>query len=327
MKDAEETTPEAEVPQTEEAPESQEEAAPAIESQAEQSETSAVEAQEPVDEEPQVIEAKVSEPAGESKTLNVFQRVLLWVAIVIGGLFFLLGLAGIIGVWAVNTPVTNTLLAILQPIDNTLQRLEVFSGEAASALSEASASLDDADQRVAELGQGVAETNLVREALSQILDVDLEQEVSDARQSARSIYDTVVAVEETVNAINAIPFVSVEVPGSSEIATIRTGMEEMAVSADELRQENQRRREERAENLVSAISTPINRLRDRVDELHTRLDNAEDRFGQAVERMNVLQNKVPRWIDIASIIGTLLLAWLMFSQAAVIYLCWQRLQR
>jgi DNA repair exonuclease SbcCD ATPase subunit len=327
MKDAEETTPEAEVPQTEEAQESQEETAPAIESQAEQSETSAVETQEPVDEEAQVNEAKVSEPADESKTLNVFQRVLLWVAIVIGGLFFLLGLAGIIGVWAVNTPVTNTLLAILQPIDNTLQRLEVVSGEAARALSETSASLDDADQRVAELGQGLAETNLVREALNQILDVDLEQEVSDARQSAQSIYDTVVAVEETVNAINAIPFVSVEVPGSSQMAEIRTGMEEMAASADELRQENQRRREERAENLVTAITNPLNRLQDRVDELQTRMDNSEARFGQAVERMDALQSAVPRWIDIASIIGTLLLAWLMFSQAAVINLCWQTLHR
>ena len=198
-----------------------------------------------------------------------------------------------------------------------------MSGEVATALSEASTTLGDADQRVQELGAGLAETSLVREALNQILDVDLEEKVDKAGQGIRSLYDTVVAVEETINAINAIPFLSLEVPGGEEMGNIRTGMEEMAASAEELRQENQRRREERAENLVTAITTPINNLNDRVDQMQTRMTNSEARFGEAVENMDVLQSKVPRWIDIASIIATLLLAWLMFSQAAVIVLCWQ----
>jgi len=264
-------------------------------------------------------------PAEETTEPGILQKLLLWVAIVIAAVFLLLGLGAVVGVWAVNTPVTNTVLAVLQPIDNTLQRLEVVSGEVGTALSDALASLDEADQRVQELGTGLAETNLVKEALTRILDVDLEQKVGKASDGIRSLYDTVVAVEETINAINAIPFLSIEVPGSEEMANIRTGMEEMAASAQELRQENQQRREERAENLVAAISTPLDRLNGRVDEMQTRVTNAEVRFGQAIERMDDLQGKVPGWIDIASIFATLLLAWLMFSQGAVIVLCWQAL--
>jgi uncharacterized coiled-coil protein SlyX len=206
-----------------------------------------------------------------------------------------------------------------------LQRLEIVAGEAGATLAEVSTSLEDADQRVQDLGAGLAETNLVVEALNRILDVDVEQKVSQARQGVRSLYDTVVAVEETIAALNAIPFLNVEVPGSTEINDIRTGMEEMAVSAAELREESQQRQEDRAENLVEAISAPINRLNDRVDEMHTRMTGAENRLGLAVEGVGEIQSKVPRWIDIASIIATLLLAWLMFSQGAVILLCWQTL--
>ena len=297
------------------------------ESESIESDASDMEGAEAQIEETKASELDASEPEPEKKGPNTFQRILLWAAIVIGSIFSLLGLAGVIGVWAVNTPVTETILAILTPIDNTLQRLETVTGEAGAALAEVSTSLEDADQRVQDLGAGLAETNLVVEALNRILDADVEQKVSQARQGVRSIYDTVVAVEETIAAINAIPFLNVEVPGSTEINDIRTGMEEMAVSAAELREESQQRREDRAENFVEAISAPINRLNDRVDEMQTRITGTEERLGLAVERVDDLQDRVPRWIDIASIIATLLLAWLMFSQGAVIVLCWQALHR
>jgi hypothetical protein len=270
-------------------------------------------------------ELDASEPETEKKGLNIFQRILLYAAIVVGSIFMLLGLAGVVGVWVANTPVTETVLAILAPIDNTLQRLETVAGEAGLALSEVSTSLGDADQRVQDLGAGLAETSVVAEALNLIFDVDVEQGVNKAGDSIRSIYDTLVAIEETIEAINNIPLLNIEVPGSTEIAAIRTGMEEMAVSAAELREESQGRREDRAENLVEAISAPLNRLNDRVDEMHGRITGAEERLGLAVEGIDEIQSKVPRWIDIASIIATLLLAWLMFSQGAVIVLCWRTL--
>ena len=283
------------------------------------------EAGEAAGKEVEVVETDASKPARENKGLNIVKRILLYAAIVISAVFLLLGLAGVIGVWVVNTPATETFLAILEPIDNTLQRLEGIAGEAGVALSEVSTSLGDADQRVQELGAGLAETNLVAEALNRIFDVDVGQKLTKAGEGVRSIYDTVVAVEETINAINAIPLLNIEVPGSTEIAAIRTGMEEMAVSVDELREETQRRREDRADNLVEAISTPLNRLNVRVDEMHTRMTGTEERLGLAVEGIDEIQSKVPRWIDIASIVATLLLAWLMFSQAAVVVLCWQAL--
>jgi hypothetical protein len=273
----------------------------------------------------EVVESEASKPAGEHKVLNIFKRILLYVAIVIGAVFFLLGLAGVIGVWVINTPATETILAILEPIDNSLQRLEGVAGEVGVALSEVSTSLDEADQQVQELGAGLAETNLVVEAINRIFDADVEQSLAKAGDNVVSIYDTVVAIEETINAINGIPLLKIEVPGSDEIASIRTGMEELAASADELQQESQQRREDRADSFVEAVSAPINRLNDRVDDMYTRITGAEDRLGLAVENIDEIQSKVPGWIDIASIIATLLLAWLMFSQAAVIILCWRAL--
>lgn len=252
---------------------------------------------------------------------GIFKRILLYSAMVISVIFLLLGLAGIIGVWAINTPATETILAILEPIDLALQRMELASQRTGAALSETSAALEDADQRVQQIGETVAETSLIREAISRIVDDDIKASVNETRENIRALYDTLGAIEEAIQAFNAIPFVGLELPGSEEIAAVRTGMEEIATSTAELSDEIQQRREERAENLVERLSTPINRLNMRVEEMQAKMTDTEARLGLAIERIDNIQNQVPLWIDIVSIVNTLLLAWFMFSQGAVFVLC------
>lgn len=271
-------------------------------------------------------EEETTEVENQKEGPSIFRRILLYTAMVISIIFLLLGLAGIIGVWAINTPATETVLAILEPIDLALQRMELASQRAGGALSETSAALENADQRVQEMGETVAETSLIREAVSRIVDEDVQTRVGETRENIRALYDTLGAIEEAIQAINAIPFVGLEVPGSEEIAAVRTGMEEIATGVAELSDEVQQRREERAENLVERLSRPINRLNTRVEELQTNIADTEARLGLAIERIDNIQNQVPLWIDIVSVVDTLLLAWFMFSQGAVFVLCRRALQ-
>ncbi len=261
----------------------------------------------------------------QKNKVPIFKRILLYVAIVISVLFLLLGLAGIVGGWAINKPVTETIQTVLISFDTALTRMEEVSINAGAALSETSAALETADQRVQAAGEELADTNLLLEVLSRIVGEDIEPNTGRARDSFVSIYDTVAAIEEAIAAINNIPFIDLEIPGSEEIASIRTGMEEIALGVTELKDEIQQRREDRAENLVEAISTPINRLSTRVEEMTSRISDIETRLGLAIARTEQVNSRVPLWIDIISILITLLFAWFMFSQGAVIVLCWRAL--
>jgi DNA repair exonuclease SbcCD ATPase subunit len=271
-------------------------------------------------------EEETAEVEKQKEGPSIIQRILLYAAMAISVIFLLLGLAGIIGVWAINTPATETVLAVLEPIDLALQRMELASQRAGGALSETSAALENADQRVQELGETVAETSLIREAVSRIVEEDVQTRMSETRENIRALYDTLAAVEEAIQAFNAIPFVGLELPGSEEIAAVRTSMEEIAIGVAELSDEVQQRREERAENLVERLSRPINRLNTRVEEMLSKIADTEARLGLAIERIDNIQNQVPLWIDIISVVDTLLLAWFMFSQGAVFVLCRQALK-
>lgn len=276
---------------------------------------------------PEMENQQIDAGIGDDRKIKmpIFKRILWYAAIVISSLFLLLGLAGIIGGWAINKPLTDTILAVLVSFDEALHRMEEASSKASAALSESSAALEDADQRLQEAGEELADTSILLEVISRLVGEDIQPNMDQTAENIRAVYDTVVAIEEAIAAINTIPFVDLEIPGGEEVASIRTGMEEMAVTVSELREEVQQRREERAEKLVERISAPVNTLNSRVEEMETKIIDIEARLGLAIERIDQVQSRVPLWIDVASILNTLLFGWFMFSQGAVIVLSWRAL--
>jgi len=245
---------------------------------------------------------------------------------VISIIMLLLGLAGIIGAWTINTPATETVLEVLAPINTALQRVESISHETVTALTEVSAALDNAEKRVQERGSEVTESNIALDAISKIVGEDVRPKIDKAGDNIRAVYDTLGAIEETIQAINAIPFIDVEVPGSEEITQIRTGMEETALTVSDLAEELQQKKADTVAKAVDKVTEPLKRMNTRVEEMRANTADLEARAGAASDRITYVQSQVPRWIDILSIVLTLLLVWFTLSQVAVFVLCLKYLQ-
>jgi hypothetical protein len=138
--------------------------------------------------------------------------------------------------------------------------------------------------------------------------------------------DTLAAIEEAMQSFNAIPFVGVDVPGSEEITRLRTGMEETALTLRDFREELQVKKAEAVAEAVDRVTQPLNRMNTRVGEIREEVSDVEARAGAASDRLAYVQSQVPCWVDIASIVITLILAWIMLSQVAVFVLCLKYLQ-
>jgi methyl-accepting chemotaxis protein len=258
--------------------------------------------------------------------MSTFKRILLYAGMVISVIMLLLGLAGVIGTWYVNTPVTETILAVLAPINAALLRVEGISAETVAALTQVSDALEAADQRVQDLGSTVTETNILVAAVSEIVGEDVQPKIDEAGDNIRAVYDTLVAIEEAMQSFNAIPFVGVDAPGSEEITRLRTGMEETALTLRDFRQDLQQQKAEAVAQAVDRVTQPLNRMNSRVGEIRGEVSDVEARAGAASDRLTYVQSQVPRWVDIVSIIITLILAWIMLSQVAVFVLCLKYLQ-
>jgi methyl-accepting chemotaxis protein len=245
---------------------------------------------------------------------------------VISIIMLVLCVAGIIAAWAYNTPLTETLLGFVVPATNIAQRVETVASETGGTLDDVSALLGDAEAKVAEIGGEVLDTEIVVEAISAILGEDVRPLLEEAVASFRAVYDLIGTVEEAINTFNSIPLVGLEVPGTEELAQVRTGMEEFATEVDALNEDLQQRKTEIVTGAVEEISAPINRLGTQVSEIRSDVGEIETRAGAAHERLILIQDRLPFWIDLISIVITVLLLWIIISQVAMFVLCRKTLQ-
>lgn len=258
--------------------------------------------------------------------MSTFKRILLYAAMVISILVLVLSVAGIIGAWAYNTPATEAILDILVPVTNALQRSEELVNTTGQSLTRVSTALDTAGSRVQEIGDDVAEKEIVLEAASLIVGEDVRPALQEASDSIRSVYDTVGALEEAIQTFNAIPFIDVEVPGAEPLGNLRTGMEEVATTAEDLVVTLQEKKAEIVSETVTEVTQPIDRLNSRVGEIRTGLADLETRLGASITNLLRLQEELPSWIDMLCIATTVFLLWVIISQIAVFVLCRKMLQ-
>ena len=115
-------------------------------------------------------------------------------------------------------------------------------------------------------------------------------------------------------------------PGGEEIVQLRSAMEETAITVNDSVGELQQKKEETVTEAVDRVTQPLNRINTRVEEARAEMSDFEARVGAASERVAYVQSQVPRWIDILSIVITLVLVWFMLSQVAVFVLCLKYLQ-
>ena len=104
----------------------------------------------------------------------MFKRILAVVVMVISVIVLIASIAGIIGVWAVNTPLTESLLDVFVPIDRAYVRFEEGLEKVDTRLSETREKLSDIEAKIQTLGDTVTENTIVLDAIEERFDIDLE---------------------------------------------------------------------------------------------------------------------------------------------------------
>lgn len=258
--------------------------------------------------------------------MSTSKKILLYVGMILAVVTLVLAAAGIIGAWYYNTPVTETVLSILVPVTNTLQRVETIAGETVTALEDVSTGLVEAQRRVEEIGADVNEANLAVEAISTLVGEDIRPKIDQIRKSYRSVYDTLAAIQEVVRAVNALPFLDLELPGDEELEQARTGMEDIGAEVQALNTKLTDRKAEIVGGAVEQVNDPLDRLGTNVTETKVKIAGIETSAKESKENLLYVQENVASWIDLASIAMTLVLIWIIISQVAVFLLCREYLQ-
>ncbi|MBK5107759.1 MAG: hypothetical protein JJE12_06490 [Anaerolineales bacterium] len=257
----------------------------------------------------------------QTKRSSTIKSILGLVLLVLSVIFFLVSLGGLIGIWVYNQPLTERGMTLVQ---TTSQDLE----GAAAAIELSRAELISAQAQL-DLLQAIMETLGINaeEDLNRLADIvgRVEDTLSPVLDSVSSgigtLRDALLSIKDTLERINELPLVNIEIPGIEEIdqgagqlQDLQNQIEEGGGKIEQLSQTTQ--------NTVDSLVTGFARLETSIDSLMETLDEYAEKIETTQEQLTYLEQNLPRWIDYTSAILTVLLVWLGISQVGLFVLGW-----
>ena len=241
------------------------------------------------------------DPLFLEENMSTFKRILGFLGIGLGTIGLTLCLAVIIGAWWVNSPITYRLLyQVFPPI------------EAALAFGETT---------VAEFTDFIADTQTQITTVTDARPVVTALE--DEMQQVAVYVDVAYAVSDSVDQV-ATGLAGADRPGQagnvvahsaarlSEVLHEATGTLDAAQTL--------------AEDIGNGRNDKIDALNEQLDTLQLRSAEIETAIEQTESDVAVIKSKVPRWVNIGSLIVTLLFIWFGVAQYFLLRNCWQYLR-
>jgi hypothetical protein len=191
--------------------------------------------------------------------METLKRILAGAVIVLCILGILVAALGIVAVWRINTPVMESLTQLLTSVDAILQIVETGLVSFNALLGDGIDLVQSVEKTIVETGETVRETNLSLV----VIDATIGDEVFPLLDSAYATLDTVVgsvlAVNDTLEAINSIPFISIRtLTADLEAAEVR--IVEVQNDIEETQRTIQTAKEEAVDTVVSPISTRLSEV-------------------------------------------------------------------
>ena len=247
--------------------------------------------------------------------MRILKRVLAVVIMVVSVLLIALFVAGIVGNWMANKAVTDATVQVLGGADRVLGRTEQALTRLDTAVGNARARVDAFDESVAAAGENFAENPVILTALSERLDLGVGPAVDEVRGTVQTIRETALAAQNTVQTLNTLPFVSIgsSVGEESRLQRLSEGVTSLTEGVQELRGGV---REAKA-GASTAVAWAIGRATSRLDAGLANIETTVAGYGAEVSALRTqvseLQSALTFWLDVVSVVITLLLLWLIFA--------------
>lgn len=251
--------------------------------------------------------------------MNTGRRILGIVLMVLTVLLLLLSIGGIAGTWWLNSTLSNGIVRILTSVDNTLEMTDGNLDQLETRLTDARERIDAFEESVATAGQNLAENPVILTTLSERLDVQLEPAITRVRETVQSLRETVVSIQNAIDALNAIPFVSIDekLTVRSRLQSLTDGLDELNAGVAALRETFRQAREEAASQLVAVVDQVTGQLDGGLATINGTVAEYRSQVNTLRTEAATLRTNLIRWLDVISVVLTIVLLWMFFSQVVV----------
>jgi outer membrane murein-binding lipoprotein Lpp len=255
--------------------------------------------------------------------MRTSKRALAIITMVISILMLVLSLAGIIGTWIVRAELATRLVNVATVAEIRVSLIKGGLDRLDTAISQANALVRGVEQDVQAFGTDLEHNRPLLTAISDKVGLELEPLFDSVREIATTIGETVDAANTAIEAINAIPFVSIPAPVLEKANKLSQDVETLGTQIRDLRASIDAKRSEIIRGTVASITTPAAQIGSALGELQDTVSSYSQEVGAIQERLASFKESIGGRLTWIAGILTVILLWVALSQAAVLVLGWR----
>jgi DNA repair exonuclease SbcCD ATPase subunit len=241
------------------------------------------------------------------------RKILAWILIILGSLFLVTSVAGIVAIWVYNEPLTGKVTAQLSDIDSQLAQAEATLKSSEQELARALRIVDSAQSALEKLTQQTSSAASLFDNIQSTLDDRLLPELKTTRSRIVAARTSLESLESVLTGVGSfIPGLDLSAPGkvvSDLIATTKSLDTEIS---------NVEGMAQQASTFVSDTSFllggDLTGTRQSLQNFLTSIQEYQEKIGGWRQQVTDLKLNAPTWIDQASVALTIFLFWFGISQ-------------
>ena len=241
--------------------------------------------------------------------------------IILSVVFFLASIGGVIGIWVVNQPLTESSLELIDSAQADLELAAENIEAAREQLESAQAQIDIFQGILDIIGlEAVENTQVIADIVVKV-EGTITPVLDQAAEGISAVGELFDSLVETIEKVNDLPLVSIEIPGGEAI-------EELSKSVDDIQNQiaDTKSKVESISQLtqetVETLTTGFTNWEALIAKNLSMLEDYRGKIDEYQTRLAHLETNLPKWIDLASISLTVLLIWTAFAQVALFVLSW-----
>lgn len=253
--------------------------------------------------------------------MNQTKRIIAIIVILLSALFFLASIAGIALTWTYNQRLTVSWMERLEAIETDLRTAQTDLQTAKAELDSVQQQINALQVALKTLGiDGAASLQAIADIVSK-LDNALVPFITEVADRVEGLRDAIVKLKETVERLNQLPLVELDIPGVEQLDEAASNLENLQNQIEE-GSERVSQVSQLTQDTVDSLTTGFAELEQSARTLSEAIGGYDAKISAYLLEIDDLQTRLPDWLDTAAIILTVLFVWLGFSQVALFVLAW-----
>jgi Skp family chaperone for outer membrane proteins len=254
--------------------------------------------------------------------MRIFAKTARFIAIGLAGLFILLSLGGIFGVWFVSHKASDIVLKGFGVIEIGVGVVDAGVGRVDGLIATSRTEVKQAAETIGTVGGQAVANSPVLTALNERLETSLAPRLAQMQQTLAPVRDALGKVSNAVTMVSSLPGMAERAPRLAALDEALNRIEGMSADATQLRSTLKGLVTAQSTGVTPETAATLNKLTQRID---TRLGEVQANV-QAIraevkalqERLDKRKSRLLFAFNLAALLSTLLFAWVVYAQIVVI---------